>query len=114
MERMVKVGIDGVMINLDDLSQLMLGVDFSYEELMREGLKSKAAVVWMVKKMIKKAHKLGLSVGVMSERFLGELDMVEELIEAGVGRIVVSSKLVDRLRESVYLLEGQVVRKVKK
>ena len=110
MERMLKTGIDGVIVNIDILSQMILGVDLKNAELLKTGLKSRTAIMWMVSKIIKRAHLLGLSVGIVSDRFLGELDIIDDLIEAGVGRITVTSNLVDKLRESIYLLEKQVIR----
>ncbi len=81
---------DGFSIGSNDLTQLTLGVDRDSEELARLFDERDAAVQWMIRTVIEKAHAAGAKVGFCGQAPSNDPDFARLLVEAGIDSISVT------------------------
>lgn len=81
---------DGFSIGSNDLTQLTLGVDRDSAELAELFDEQDEAVKWMIKSVIREAHKAGAKIGLCGEAPSNHPEFAEFLVVCGIGSISVS------------------------
>ena len=81
---------DGFSIGSNDLTQLTLGIDRDSEELAELFQESDPAVLWMIKEVIKRAHKAGAKVGLCGQAPSNNPEFARKLVEFGIDSISVT------------------------
>jgi pyruvate,water dikinase len=80
---------DGFSIGSNDLTQLTLGVDRDSELLASLFDERNEAVKWMIRSVIKEAHKAGAKVGLCGQAPSNSPEFAEFLVECGIDSISV-------------------------
>jgi pyruvate,water dikinase len=80
---------DGFSIGSNDLTQLTLGVDRDSELLASLFDEQNEAVKWMIRRVIKEAHKAGAKVGLCGQAPSDHPEFAEFLVECGIDSISV-------------------------
>ena len=80
---------DGFSIGSNDLTQLTLGVDRDSELLASVFDEQNEAVKWMIRSVIREAHRAGAKVGLCGEAPSNHPEFAEFLIECGIDSISV-------------------------
>lgn len=93
--------IDGFSIGSNDLTQLTLGLDRDSERINHVGDERNAAVVKSIKKVIKHAHKNGVTVGICGQAPSDFIDFAKYLIEIGIDSLSLTP---DSFFETVNML----------
>lgn len=112
LERYAALGITGISIGSNDLTQLLLGVDRDSELLAELFDARDPAVLDYLRKLIPAARALGLKTSICGQAPSLHPEYAEVLVRAGIDAVSVTPDAVDRTRrllaaaEQLLLLEG--------
>jgi len=109
LERYAALGVAGISIGSNDLTQLMLGADRDSELLAELFDERDAAVVAYLGELIPKARALGLKTSICGQAPSVHAEYAELLVRAGIDAISVSLDVVDRTRRLVAAAEQRVL-----
>ncbi|MEV6099929.1 phosphoenolpyruvate synthase [Nocardia sp. NPDC051981] len=105
----VELGIDGISIGSNDLTQLMLGVDRDSEECAELFDESDAAVLDAIEQIVTTARRLGITSSLCGQAPSTRPEFVEHLVRAGITSVSVSPDAVQRTRRAVAAAERRVL-----
>jgi pyruvate,water dikinase len=108
LERYANLGVAGVSIGSNDLTQLLLGVDRD-SELLATFDERDPAVVEYLEALIPKARRLGLRTSICGQAPSVHPEYAEMLIQAGIDAISVNIDVVDRTRRSIDVAERRLL-----
>jgi pyruvate,water dikinase len=97
---------DGFSIGSNDLTQLTLGVDRDSGELASLFSERDAAVLWMIRTVIEKAHAAGRKVGFCGQAPSNDPGFARLLVEAGIDSISVTPDSFHAVTVNVAEAEG--------
>jgi len=111
IDEFCQLGIDGVSIGSNDLTQLTLGVDRDNATLAEEFDERNEAVLLSIKRVIEhcQAHKVTVSICGQAPSVYPEI--TEFLIEAGVTSISVNPDVIEQTRRLVASVEQKILLK---
>jgi pyruvate,water dikinase len=109
LERYAGLGIAGISIGSNDLTQLVLGVDRDSELLADVFDERDAAVVEYLEQLIPKARALGLKTSICGQAPSVWPEYAELLVRAGIDAISVSADVYERTRRLVAAAEQRVL-----
>ena len=81
---------DGFSIGSNDLTQLTLGIDRDSDKLAELFDERHPAVVWMIRSVIERAHRVGAKVGLCGQAPSNYPDFAAVLVDAGIDTISVT------------------------
>lgn len=108
LEEFLKVGIDGVSVGSNDLTMLLLGTDRDNAEVAKAFDERSPAVLWALRRVIRKCNKLGVTCSICGQAPSTYEDLVEKLVSYGVTSISVNPDAVDRVRNVILEAERKV------
>lgn len=111
LQNFAEVGIDGISVGSNDLTQLTLGVDRDSDKVAEEFNELDEAVLWSLEKLGREGRKLGLSVGICGQAPSVYPELAEKLVEWGYSYISVSPDVVDKVRGIVAETEKKISKK---
>ena len=109
LERYAELGVAGISIGSNDLTQLLLGADRDSELLSELFDERDPAVVRYLQELIPKARALGLRTSICGQAPSVHPEYAELLVRAGVDAISVSVDVVDRSRQLIAAAEQRVL-----
>jgi pyruvate, water dikinase len=101
LEEFIEVGIDGVSIGSNDLTMLVLGTDRDNAEVATAYDERSPAVLWALKRVIKKCQKYGISCSICGQAATEYEELVEKLVDWGVTSVSVNPDAISRARQTV-------------
>jgi pyruvate,water dikinase len=108
IEDFIEVGIDGVSIGSNDLTMLVQGTDRDNSEVAREFNERSPAVMWSIRRVIKRCLKHGVTTSICGQAPSEYEDLVEKLVKWGVTSISVNPDAVVRTREVIHNYEQNI------
>jgi len=111
LDKFIDVGIDGISIGSNDLTMLTLGLDRDNSEVAPEFNELDPAVIWSLKRLVTKAKKRGIMVGICGQAPSNHPDLVEKLVRWGITSISVSPDAINHTREIIHWAENRNVNK---
>lgn len=108
LDQFLDVGVDGVSIGSNDLTQLVLGVDrdnAKYAEMFDE---RNGAVMWALERIITTAKKRNITVSICGQAPSFYPDLTEKLVEWGITSISVSPDMIDKTRDIIGRAEEKM------
>jgi len=111
LDKFIDVGIDGISIGSNDLTMLTLGLDRDNSEVSRDFNEMDPAMLWSLKRLITKAKKRGIMVGICGQAPSNHPDLVEKLVKWGITSISVSPDAIDHTREIIHWAENRNITK---
>ncbi len=103
------MGITGVSIGSNDLTQLLLGVDRD-SELFGSGYDERdPAVLDAIRSIIRQCHRLGLTCSICGQAPSVHADYAASLVEWGIDSISVNADAIDRTRRSIAVAEQRLI-----
>ncbi len=112
LDKFIDVGIDGISIGSNDLTQLTLGIDRDNERFAEEFDERNEAVLVGLERLIRGGTARGLTVSICGQAPSVYPDLTEKLIEWGITSVSVSPDAIDVTRELVAHAERKLGRAV--
>jgi pyruvate,water dikinase len=109
LERYAALGIAGISIGSNDLTQLLLGVDRDSELLAAEFDERDGAVVAYLNELIPRAAALGLKTSICGQAPSVHPEYAELLVRAGIDAVSVNIDAVERTRRLVAAAEQRIL-----
>jgi pyruvate, water dikinase len=109
LERFAELGVAGISIGSNDLTQLVLGVDRDSEVLADVFDERDPAVVAYLRELIPRARELGLSTSICGQAPSVHPEYAEILVRAGIDAVSVSVDAVDRTRRLLAAAEQRLL-----
>ncbi|MCK9518399.1 MAG: phosphoenolpyruvate synthase [Dehalococcoidia bacterium] len=113
LDQFIDVGIDGISIGSNDLTQLVLGVDRDSEMLADTFDERNEAVMSAIQTAVLTARRRGVTVSICGQAPSVYPEVTEALVEWGVTSVSVSPDMIDQTREIIANAEAKLGRKVK-
>ncbi|HEY0840878.1 MAG TPA: phosphoenolpyruvate synthase, partial [Vulgatibacter sp.] len=107
--RYKRLGVSGVSIGSNDLTQLMLGVDRDNETLAPLYDERDEAVLWAIRTIVRKSHRSGLTASICGQAPSIHPGYAEELVRWGIDSISVSADAVDATRRNIAAAESRIL-----
>jgi pyruvate,water dikinase len=104
-----RLGITGVSIGSNDLTQLMLGVDRDSELLAPLFDERDGAVLAAIRAIIRRARRLGLTSSICGQAPSTHPEYVEQLVRWGIDSVSVNPDVIDRTRRNLAAAEQRVL-----
>ncbi|HEX6587266.1 MAG TPA: phosphoenolpyruvate synthase [Solirubrobacterales bacterium] len=109
LERYAALGVKGISIGSNDLTQLMLGADRDSEAVAELFDERDAAVADYLRLLIPRAKELGLATSICGQAPSVHPEYAQLLVEAGIDAISVNIDAVDRARRLVAAAERRLI-----
>ena len=109
LEQYSALGVAGISIGSNDLTQLLLGADRDNEVLAETFDERDPAVIAYLCELIPRAHELGLRTSICGQAPSVHPEYAELLVRAGIDAISVSVDVIDRTRALVATAEQRVL-----
>lgn len=103
------LGIDGVSIGSNDLTQLMLGVDRDSELFGADYDERDAAVLDAIHSIIAECRRLGLTCSICGQAPSVHVEYADRLVEGGIDSISVNVDAIDRTRRNIAGAEQRLL-----
>ncbi len=110
LDKFLDVGIDGVSIGSNDLTQLVLGIDRDSEKLADTFDERNEAVMLAIQTVVSTATRRGITVGICGQAPSVYPEVTEKLVEWGITSVSVSPDMIDQTREIIANAEAKLGR----
>jgi pyruvate, water dikinase len=108
LDRFIDVGIDGISIGSNDLTQLILGIDRDNSRFAREFDERNEAVMLALEQLIKTAKRRGITSSICGQAPSDYPELTQRLVEWGITSVSVNPDVIDRTREIVAEAEAKL------
>jgi len=108
LEKFLAVGIDGISIGSNDLTQLTLGVDRDSAKLADTFDERDEAVMLSLERAIKVAKSMGVTSSICGQAPSVYPELTEKLVEWGITSVSVSPDMIDQTREIIAKVEERL------
>jgi pyruvate,water dikinase len=110
LDRFIDVGIDGISIGSNDLTQLILGIDRDNARFAVEFDERNEAVMLALEQLIKTAKRRGITSSICGQAPSDYPDLAQKLVEWGITSISVNPDVIDKTRQIVAEAEAKLAR----
>jgi len=108
MDKFIDVGIDGISIGSNDLTQLILGIDRDNAVLAQDFDERNEAVMLALEQAIKTCVRRGITSSICGQAPSVYPELTEKLVEWGITSISVSPDMIDQAREIIADVEARI------
>jgi pyruvate,water dikinase len=110
LDRFIDVGIDGISIGSNDLTQLVLGIDRDSEALAETFDERNEAVMAAIQTAVTVARRRGITASICGQAPSVYPEVTEKLVEWGITSVSVSPDMIDKTREIIANAEVKLGR----
>ncbi|MEE8419454.1 MAG: phosphoenolpyruvate synthase, partial [Dehalococcoidales bacterium] len=108
LEKFIEVGIDGISIGSNDLTQLTLGIDRDSAKLADTFDERDEAVMASIERVVKVAASMGVTSSICGQAPSVYPEITEKLVEWGVTSVSVSPDMIDITRDIIAKAEAKL------
>jgi len=108
LEKFIEVGIDGISIGSNDLTQLILGIDRDSEKLADTFDERDEAVLIALERLVKVSKSMGVTSSICGQAPSVYPELTEKLVEWGITSVSVSPDMIDKTREIIAKVEEKL------
>ena len=108
LEEFLKVGIDGISIGSNDLTQFILGIDRDSPKLADEFDERNEAVLVALERAIKVSGAMGVTSSICGQAPSVYPELTKKLVEWGITSVSVSPDMIDTTREIIAQAEARL------
>ncbi|MEI6266418.1 MAG: phosphoenolpyruvate synthase [bacterium] len=109
IDKYCEMGIDGVSIGSNDLTQLTLGLDRDSSVVAEEFDERYPAVQWMIKHTVETCAKYGVTCSICGQAPSVYPEVAQQMVEYGATSISVNPDMIDSTRKLVAAVEEKIV-----
>ena len=106
LDKFIDVGIDGISIGSNDLTQLILGIDRDNARFAVEFDEWNEAVMIALERLVKGAVERGITVSICGQAPSDYPVLTQRLLESGITSVSVNPDVIDKTREIIAKAEG--------
>ena len=114
IDKFLDIGIDGISIDLADLTALFLGADRGNEKVFKYFSDLEKSVLWALERVIREARKRKVHSTLVGQNTVMLPQLMDKVIEWGIDSISVTPDMIESTRKTVYESEKRVVTSSKK
>ena len=108
LEKFLAVGVDGVSIGSNDLTQLTLGVDRDSSKLAATFDERNEAVMMSIERVVKGCKKMGVTCSICGQAPSVYPEITQKLVEWGITSVSVSPDMIDVTRDIIAAVEAKL------
>ena len=108
LEKFISLGIDGISIGSNDLTQLILGVDRDSARLANTFNELDEAVLTALERAVKTARKMGITASICGQAPSVYPELTAKLVEWGITSVSVSPDMIESTRELIAEVEKRL------
>ena len=108
MEKFLEIGIDGISIGSNDLTQLILGIDRDSEKLAETFDERNEAVLIALERAIEVAKSMGVTSSICGQAPSVYPELTEKLVGWGITSVSVSPDMIDKTRDIIAEAEERL------
>ncbi len=108
INKFIDVGIDGISIGSNDLTQLILGIDRDSQKLAEAFDERNEAVLMALERVIKVANRKGITSSICGQAPSVYPDLTEKLVEWGITSVSVNPDVIEKTRGIVAAAEQRL------
>jgi pyruvate,water dikinase len=108
LDKFLDLGIDGISIGSNDLTQLTLGIDRDSSKLAATFDERNEAVMMSIEKVVKGCKARGVTCSICGQAPSVYPEITEKLVEWGVTSVSVSPDMIDITRDIIAKVEGKL------
>jgi len=108
LDRFIDVGIDGISIGSNDLTQLVLGIDRDNEVLAKDFDERNEAVMLALEQLVTTARRRGITSSICGQAPSDYPDLTEKLVGWGITSISVNPDVIDKTRKIIADAEAKL------
>jgi len=113
LDKFIDVGIDGISIGSNDLTQLVLGIDRDNERFAKEFDERNEAVMWALERLIKTAKARGITSSICGQAPSDYPELTQKLVEWGITSVSVNPDVIDKARATIAQAEARLAQPAK-
>ncbi|MEE8346736.1 MAG: putative PEP-binding protein, partial [Dehalococcoidia bacterium] len=106
LDKFIDVGIDGISIGSNDLTQLTLGIDRDNAKFQAEFDERNEAVMVALEHLITTARKRGITSSICGQAPSDFPELTHKLVEWGITSVSVTPDVIEKTREIIAKAEG--------
>src|SRR3990170_4051585 len=106
LDRFIDVGIDGISIGSNDLTQLILGIDRDNAKFQVEFDERNEAVLLALERLITTAKERGITCSICGQAPSDYPELTQKLVEWGITSVSVTPDVIEKTREIIARAEG--------
>ncbi len=110
IDKFLDLGIDGISIGSNDLTQLILGIDRDNPKLAPQFDERNEAVLMAIEKIIKAAVSKGVTASICGQAPSVYPELTENLVKWGITSVSVSPDMIDETRRIIAAAESKLSR----
>jgi pyruvate,water dikinase len=108
LDKFIAVGIDGISIGSNDLTQLTLGIDRDSAKLAASFDERNEAVMLSIEKVVKTCKALGVTCSICGQAPSVYPEITQKLVEWGITSVSVSPDMIDVTRDIIAKAEAKL------
>jgi len=108
LDKFIAVGIDGISIGSNDLTQLTLGIDRDSAKLAASFDERNEAVMLSIEKVVKTCKAMGVTCSICGQAPSVYPEITQKLVEWGVTSVSVSPDMIDMTRDIIAAAEAKL------
>jgi pyruvate,water dikinase len=108
LDKFLDVGIDGISIGSNDLTQLILGIDRDNARFAEEFDERNEAVILALEQLIRTAKRRGVTSSICGQAPSDYPDLTQKLVEWGITSISVNPDVIDKTRRIIADAEAKL------
>jgi len=108
IDKFIEVGIDGISIGSNDLTQLILGIDRDSEKLASIFDERNEAVLIALERAIKVTKSMGVTSSICGQAPSVYPELTEKLVEWGITSVSISPDMIGKTREIIAKAEARL------
>ncbi|MBI2936378.1 MAG: phosphoenolpyruvate synthase [Chloroflexi bacterium] len=108
LDQFLNVGVDGISIGSNDLTQLVLGIDRDNAKFHETFDERNPAIMWCLERLIRHCDERGITSSICGQAPSFYPELTEKLVEWGITSFSVSPDMIDQTREIIARVEGEL------
>jgi pyruvate,water dikinase len=112
IDKFLDVGIDGISIGSNDLTQLILGIDRDSQKLAEQFDERDQAVLMAIEKVIKATAKRGVTSSICGQAPSVYPELTERLVEWGITSVSVNPDVLEKTRGIIAAAEQRLAKTI--